>query len=75
VLGAGTRASLVADGTGRVRVQTGDAARDRRLERMAVEAALDLELLADGRPPNATVADVLGEALARAIGSDARAFS
>jgi histidinol-phosphate aminotransferase len=75
VLGPGTRASLVADGAGRVRVQTGDADRDGRLERMAVEAGLDLELLADGRPPNATVADVLGEALAQAIGSDARAFS
>ncbi len=72
VLAPGIRASLVPDGAGRVRVETGDSRRDGRLERMAAEAALDLELLADGRPHDDAVAAVFAEALDQAIAGPER---
>jgi hypothetical protein len=54
-----------------VSVQTGERSRDRRFERIAAEASLDLELVADGRPPDGSVAAIFGEILARAIGKAA----
>jgi histidinol-phosphate aminotransferase len=63
----GARASLVLDGSGRVRVSTGDHARDRRFERLAREAALDLELVAEDAVREAEVGAALGDALAAAL--------
>ena len=55
------------EGTGRVRISTGDPERDRRLERVAGEAALDVELVAERSVGVEEVAAALGEALARAL--------
>jgi histidinol-phosphate aminotransferase len=63
----GARASLVLEGNGRVRVSTGDYTRDRRFERLAGEASLDLEVVADEGVPEEEVAAALGEALAGAL--------
>src|SRR5207302_3455253 len=43
----GIRASLVLDGSGRVRSATGDLRRDREIERRGADASLDFELVAD----------------------------
>jgi histidinol-phosphate aminotransferase len=67
VLRRGARASLLLDGSGRTRVSTGDHARDRRFERVASEANLDLELVAEQTAREEEVAAVLGAALARAL--------
>jgi hypothetical protein len=64
----GIRASLVVDGSGRARSVTRDVARDRELERRAIESGFDLELVAD---PGARDQDVFGafdDAVARAGG-------
>ena len=53
----GVRASLVLDGSGRVRSATGDFRRDREVERRAADSSFDLELVAD---PGALEADVAG---------------
>jgi histidinol-phosphate aminotransferase len=63
----GLRASLVLDGFGRVRVATGDDRRDGRLERLALAAELDLELVAGQDVSDAEVADTFGTALAQAL--------
>lgn len=60
----GARASLVLEGSGRVRSATGDPVRDRRIEQSAGEAGFDLELVAERDTAEAGAA--LGEALARA---------
>jgi histidinol-phosphate aminotransferase len=67
VLAPGARASLVTEGSGRVRVATGDRFRDQRLERIARGASLDLELVADATARDDDVAAVLGEALSVAL--------
>jgi histidinol-phosphate aminotransferase len=67
VLRPGARASLVLEGSGRVRVSTGDDARNRRFERLAREATLDLELVAEEGVRAEDVAAALGEALAGAL--------
>jgi histidinol-phosphate aminotransferase len=61
----GVRASLVLDGSGRVRSATGDALRDREVERRGTDAGWDLDLVAD---PSADddVARALDEAIALA---------
>ena len=64
---AAARASLVLAGSGRARVATGRPARDRRFERLARDADLDLELVADEHAGEADVAAVFGEALAAAL--------
>jgi histidinol-phosphate aminotransferase len=69
VRSSGARASLVLAGSGRARVVTGSPARDDRFTRIAREAELDLELVADERAGNAAVGAVFGEALERAIAS------
>jgi histidinol-phosphate aminotransferase len=67
VFGRRARASLLLEGSGRVRVSTGDYARDRRFERLAREAALDLELVAERTAREEDVAAALGDALAGAL--------
>jgi histidinol-phosphate aminotransferase len=66
VLRPGVRASLLLEGSGGARVSTCDRARDRRFERIAREAGLDLELIADEGANEEDVAGALGEALALA---------
>ena len=61
----GVRASLVLDGSGRVRSATGDALRDREVERRGVDSSFDLELVADPGAHEADVAGALDEAIAR----------
>jgi histidinol-phosphate aminotransferase len=63
----GARASLVLAGCGRARVATGEPARDHRFERLAADAELDLEFVADQHAAEADIAAVFGEALARAL--------
>jgi histidinol-phosphate aminotransferase len=67
VFRTGVRASLLVDGSGRTRVSTGDHARDRRFERLAREADLDLELVAEETVRDEEVAAALGDALAGAL--------
>jgi histidinol-phosphate aminotransferase len=62
----GVRASLVLDGSGRVRCATGDLRRDRELERRATDSSFDLELVADPGAGSADVTGALDEALAQA---------
>jgi len=62
----GVRASLVLDGSGRVRSSTGDAPRDREVERRGVDAGWDLELVADPGADGDDVARALDEAIALA---------
>jgi histidinol-phosphate aminotransferase len=62
----GVRASLVLDGSGRVRCATGDVQRDRELERRATDSSFDLELVADPGAGGADVTGALDEALAQA---------
>jgi histidinol-phosphate aminotransferase len=62
----GVRASFVLDGSGRVRTATGDARRDREVERRAVDARWDLELVADRGADDDDVARALDEAIALA---------
>jgi hypothetical protein len=62
------RASLVLDGSGRARSVTGDARRDREVERRATDSGFDLELVADPGAQEADVAGVLDEAIALAAG-------
>jgi histidinol-phosphate aminotransferase len=62
----GVRASLVLDGSGRVRSSTGDAPRDREVERRGVDAEWDLELVADPGADGDDVARALDEAIALA---------
>ncbi|MBD0291412.1 MAG: histidinol-phosphate aminotransferase family protein [Thermoleophilia bacterium] len=64
LLGPGLRVSVVLEGSGRVRVETGDAERDERLERSALADGLDLELVADGGTDEGTLERHLREALA-----------
>ncbi|MBD0318239.1 MAG: aminotransferase class I/II-fold pyridoxal phosphate-dependent enzyme [Thermoleophilia bacterium] len=66
VLGPGLRVSVVLDGSGRVRVETGDAERDGQLERRAVRDGLDLELVADGGTEDVSLERHLEDALAAA---------
>jgi histidinol-phosphate aminotransferase len=63
VLGRGVRVSLVLDGSGRVRSDTGDADRDREIERRTADEGFDLELVAE---PGADVTHALDEAIERA---------
>ena len=63
VFGPGVRVSLVLDGSGRVRSVTGDADRDREIERRAADEGFDLELVAE---PGADVTRALDEAIERA---------
>jgi histidinol-phosphate aminotransferase len=64
----GVRASLVLDGSGRVRSTTGDLRRDREVERRGAESSFDLELVADGGASHADVAGALEDAIALAAG-------
>ena len=64
----GVRASLVVDGSGRVRCVTGDVRRDREVERRAADSSFDLELVADRGARDADVAGALAEAIAQAGG-------
>jgi histidinol-phosphate aminotransferase len=64
----GVRASLVLDGSGRVRSATGDARRDREVERRGVNSSFDLELVADPDARDADMAGTLDEAIALATG-------
>jgi histidinol-phosphate aminotransferase len=63
VLRPGVRASLVLDGSGRVRSATGEARRDREVERRGVEDGWDLELVADAGADDDDVARALDEAI------------
>ena len=62
----GVRASLLLDGSGRVRSATGDARRDREVERRAADSSFDLELVADPDARDADVSGALDEAIERA---------
>jgi histidinol-phosphate aminotransferase len=62
------RASLVLDGSGRVRSATGDARRDRDVERRGADSSFDLELVADPGALDADLAGALDDAIARAAG-------
>jgi histidinol-phosphate aminotransferase len=62
----GVRASLVLDGSGRVRSSTGDARRDREVERRAADSSFDLELVADRDAQDADVVGALDDAIERA---------
>jgi histidinol-phosphate aminotransferase len=64
----GVRASLVLDGSGRVRSATGDLRRDREVERRGADSSFDLELVADPSAHDADVAGALEEAIALAAG-------
>jgi histidinol-phosphate aminotransferase len=66
----GVRASLVLDGSGRVRSATGDPRRDREVEHRAADSSFDLELVADPGADDADVAGALDEAIARAACDD-----
>ena len=66
VLAPGARASLVLEGSGRIRCSTGAAERDAALERRAREACVDLELVAEASVPDEAVTGLLEEALTRA---------
>jgi histidinol-phosphate aminotransferase len=68
----GVRASLVLDGSGRVRSATGDPRRDRDVERRAADSSFDLELVADPGVRDADVAGALDEAIALARCDDQR---
>jgi len=59
----GVRASLVLDGSGRVKSATGNPERDQEIERRAAEERFDLELVAE---PGADVTRALDEAIERA---------
>ncbi|HEX2111145.1 MAG TPA: histidinol-phosphate transaminase [Gaiellaceae bacterium] len=65
----GVRASLVLAGSGRTRVVTGNRARDDRFTRIARDAQLDLELVADRLATDAAVGATFARALERALGS------
>src|SRR5256886_13711014 len=58
----GVRASLVLDGSGRVRSATGNLQRDREVERRGADSSFDLELVADVGARDADVAGALDEA-------------
>jgi histidinol-phosphate aminotransferase len=64
----GIRASLVLDGSGRARSATGDAERDRAVERRAADSGFDLELVADPGARDADVTGALDDAIATAGG-------
>jgi histidinol-phosphate aminotransferase len=68
VFGPSVRASLVLDGSGRVRSVTGDPRRDREVEHRAAESSFDLELVADPSARDADVAGTLEQAIALAAG-------
>jgi histidinol-phosphate aminotransferase len=59
----GVRVSVASAGLGRARSATGDAARDRRVEALAAEQGLDLELVADPSASDEDVEAALDEAL------------
>jgi histidinol-phosphate aminotransferase len=59
------RVSLVAGGRGHVLSLTGDEERDRRYEARAVEAGVDVELVADEGAPAAEIEAAFTDALAR----------
>jgi histidinol-phosphate aminotransferase len=63
VFGRGVRVSVAAEGSGRARSATGKDERDRRVEALAVEAQIDIELLADPGSTDADVERALQEAL------------
>jgi len=65
VFGAAVRVSLAARGSGRARSITGNAERDRRVEAIASEERLDVELVADPGASDEDVEAVLREALDR----------
>ena len=67
ILRPGMRASLVLDGSGRVRVSTGDAKRDERLERRAGDRDLDLELVAENGVSDDEIDAAFEEALSAAL--------
>ena len=62
----GVRASLVLDGSGRVRSATGDPRRDREVERRATDSGFDLELVADEGARDPDIEGALDEAVALA---------
>ena len=68
VLAPGLRVSLVLDGCGRARAATGNPDRDDRLERLALDEGLDLELVAESDPGDEAVEAALAEARSRALG-------
>jgi histidinol-phosphate aminotransferase len=68
VFRTGVRASLILDGSGRVRSATGDLRRDREVERRGADASFDLELVADADARDADVEGALDEAIASAAG-------
>jgi histidinol-phosphate aminotransferase len=68
VFRSGIRASLVLDGSGRVRSATGDPRRDREVERRGADSSFDLELVADPGARDADVAGALDEAITLAAG-------
>jgi histidinol-phosphate/aromatic aminotransferase/cobyric acid decarboxylase-like protein len=59
----GVRVSVAFEGSGRARSATGDAERDRRVEALAAEQGLDLELTADPGAAGEDVQSALREAL------------
>jgi hypothetical protein len=63
VFGRGVRASLAAEGSGRARSATGNDERDRRVEALAAEAQIDVELVAEPGTTDADVEAALEEAL------------
>ena len=65
VFAPGVRASLAADGSGRVRSATGSDERDHRVEALAAAEQLDVELLADPGATDEDVERVLRDALAQ----------
>jgi histidinol-phosphate aminotransferase len=65
VFGPGVRVSVAADGSGRARSATGDEERDRRVEALAVEVRLDVEVVSDPGAAGEDVERALGEALDR----------
>ena len=66
VFGRGVRVSVVAEGSGRARSATGRDDRDRGVEALAVEAQIDIELVADPGSTDADVEGALREALEQA---------
>jgi hypothetical protein len=67
VFAPGLRVSLVLDGSGRARAASGETARDRRLERFASEAGLDLDLVSDAVASDGEVAAAFGDALSLSL--------
>jgi histidinol-phosphate aminotransferase len=65
VFGRGVRASVAAEGSGRARSATGSDERDRRVEALAAEAQIDIELVAEPGATDGDIEWVLGEALAQ----------